>query len=164
MEKNIQKELMEQYIENGKKYIIPEKIDNWISYVNSTKGNMESLHTIAYALELIGLLDYGFDIKDVIKNFNSITCPVSLITIRSLVANFSLRGPEFFEKTATEPISEENQEYLERLKQQNTKLTFIKAMKDAGYNVQEVENGPIVVSANYYDELNKNSLKLKKDE
>ena len=82
----------------------------------------------------------------IIKSFLQKECPVRPITVRSLVANYSIRGPEFFEKTANGPIPEGNIEYLEKLKRENTRILFIHSMRDAGHDVKEIPNGPIVVS------------------
>lgn len=150
MKNKMQEIIMEKYIEEGKKIILPEKINNWINYIKSTDGKMESLHNIAFAIEIIQMLDYGANMETVIDIFNNIQCPVSLIAIRSLVANYSLRGPEFFEKTASGPLPQGNLEYLEELKRENARLLFIHSMRDSGYTVEEIPNGPIMVNAEDY--------------
>ena len=70
-------------------------------------------------------------------------CPLRAIAIRSLVANYSIRGPEFFEKTAKEPIPEGNIVYLEKLKEENAKLL-------TGYvnNFKNIDN-----TMNFVDDL-----------
>ncbi len=155
--------LMQQLIDEGKKVIFPEKIDNWISYINSTKGNMESLHEVSIALTIIGLLNYGADMDSVISLLNNKECPIRVSVVRAIVANYCIRGPEFFEKTATEPLPEGNITFLENLKRQNTRLSFIHSMRDAGYEVEELENGPILVKTSG---LSDEDVKLnrKKDE
>ena len=169
-EKN--KQLMEQLIEEGKKFIVPEKIENWTKYVNSTKGKIDSLHNISVALGIIALLDNGADMDFIIESFQSKECPIHVTTVRALVANYSLKGPEFFEKTAEGPIPIGNFRYLEKLKKENTKLLFIHNMKDAGYEVEAIPNGPILVTTPEYscevtlltaEESEKMSLELKKD-
>ncbi len=139
--------LIEGYIEEGKKVILPEKIDKWTHYVKYTHGNLQSLHEIAFALSIIKSLDYGEPMETAINILNNITCPVETNVIRSIVANYSIRGPEFFEKTAVEPIPEGNIEYLEKLKRENTKLMFIHIMRNDGYDVEQLPNGHIMVNA-----------------
>lgn len=145
--------LVNLYIEEGKKVILPEKHANWTSYVNSTKGNIDSLHEVAIAINIIGMLNIGAEMADIIEIFNKKECNFRRSIVRSLVANYSIRGPEFFERTAQGVIPEGNVRYLENLKRENARLLFIHAMKDEGYNVEEVPNGPIVVEVKEYTRL-----------
>ena len=134
-------------IEAGEKVIVPERKENWISYVNSTKGNIDSLRKITVALGIIMVLDEGVDMDYVVDSFKNNGCPMDDITVRSLVANYSLRGPEFFEKTATEPIPIGNIDHLEKLKIENEKIKYIHKLKKDGYKVEYIPDGPIKVFA-----------------
>ena len=167
MENNSER-LINAYIEEGKKLILPEKHEKWTSYVRSTKGNLDSLHEVAIALNIIGMLNVGSEMDTIIEIFNQTECPVRTTSIRSLVANYSIRGPEFFEKTANGPIPEGNIEYLENLKRENTRLLFIHTMQNEGYNVKAIPNGPIVISTETMDlellQEEANRLIRKKDE
>ncbi len=161
---NNKESLKNSYIEEGKKLILPEKHENWTNYVNSTKGNLESLHEVAIALNIIGMLNVGAEMATIIDIFNKKECPFRRSVVRSLVANYSIRGPEFFEKTADGPIPEGNIKYLERLKRENTRILFIHSMRDAGYMVNVIPDGPIVVSAEEYSIDDEFKLTRNKDE
>ena len=162
MEEKKDKQLMEQLIEEGKRFIIPEKIEHWTNYVNSTKGKIESLHNVSVALGIIASLDNGADMDFIIESFQGKECPVDVTAVRSLVANYSIRGPEFFEKTALGPIPTGNIQYLEKLKRENARLLFVHTMRDAGYDVTHSDNGPILVNCDF-DPLFKDNPILKRE-
>ena len=164
METNNKKELMETYIEEGKKLILPEKYENWTNYVNSTNGNLDSLHEVAIAISIIGMLNVGADMPTIIEIFNQKECPFRKSVVRSIVANYAIRGPEFFEKTAEGPIPEGNAKYLEKIKMENTRLLFIHAMRDSGYSVSIIPNGPIVVTTSDFENEDDMKLNRTKDE
>ena len=164
MENNIGKELTETYIEEGKKLILPEKHENWTNYVNSTNGNLESLHEVAIAINIIGMLNVGADMPTIIRIFSEKECPFRRSVVRSLVANYAIRGPEFFEKTAEGPIPEGNVKYLEKIKRENARLLFIHSMRDSGYSVSIIPDGPIVVTTNDFDCEDDMKLNRTKDE
>ena len=80
------------------------------------------------------------------------------------MANYAIRGPEFFEKTAEGPIPEGNAKYLEKIKRENTRLLFIHAMRDSGYSVSIIPNGPIVVTTSDFENEDDMKLNRTKDE
>ena len=157
-----EKDLIELLIEAGNKIIVPERRDNWSSYVNSTKGNIDSLHNVTLALGFIMALDNGADMDYAVKAFSEKECPMDDTTVRSLVANYSLRGPEFFEKTATEPIPSGNINHLEKLKLENERIILATKLKKDGYDVTYTLDGPIIATKE--DKEYNITLTRKKDE
>ena len=132
MEKDKTEELVQHYIKKGNTIILPEKQEKWATYINNVRDNMVNLHEVAIAIEVIGMIEYGIDMNFVIRYFDKIECPVNKANIRSLVANYAIRGPEFFEKTSPEPLTEEAIIKLEQIKQLNARLIFEHRVKGEG--------------------------------
>lgn len=91
--------LVEEWIEQGKKLIFPEKYDDWENYVRRVCNDKYFGLEVAGVLRIMMELETGAPIPSVLENISkdSIACEYKRSNLRNRVFEFSKRGPEFLE-------------------------------------------------------------------
>ena len=129
------------WIRRGQKFIYTERGEEWERYVKTRAKGIYNGMDLDAVLELMEGLENGESIEKVKEIFyNQNHSGSSEELVRNAIFKFSKRGPEFYESTATEKISEGDQEVIENKKRENAELenlhkTDISAKRnEVGYN------------------------------
>lgn len=86
----------EGWFEEGKKYIYPQKTENWQECVYYRASDIYHGWDVENALQIIKALDEGKEMKDVEKLIDEGHSGASFGMLCRIVLHFSKRGPEFF--------------------------------------------------------------------
>lgn len=112
----------QKIIEEGKKIICQEKQELWESQILACQNDMT--RSFGYlALEYIAMLDSRTNFSKVqekfdAQNFSGLQASV----VRNFIFLFADRGPEYWESTATEELTPEEREILEKQKEENYQM------------------------------------------
>lgn len=104
------------WIEQGKKLIYPEKLDQWKQCVCSRAADLYHGSELVNALEIMEALDAGKDIKEVNKLVDEGHSGASFGMLCKIVVNFSKRGPEFVRNNE---YAKEWEEYAAKIEKEN---------------------------------------------
>lgn len=140
--KNREKEVEERkkakilyLIEKGEALIFPERYDEWEKYI-AMRARTNDLYCgmeLGDALEIMTALENGATMEEAIQMFNRQGhSGVTASIVRDILFTFSSKGPEFWEATAYEEISEEDKKVLEAKKQENIQLSQANQPKSDG--------------------------------
>ena len=111
------------WIRRGQKFIYTERGEEWERYVKTRAKGIYNGMDLDAVLELMEGLENGEPIEKVKETFyNQNHSGSSEVLVRNAIFKFSKRGPEFYESTATEKISEGDQEVIENKKRENAEL------------------------------------------
>ena len=111
------------WLEKGSSLIYPERLEDWKEYVElSAKEGMYHGMDIDSTIELLEMLENGTldDAKALIESQGHSGWSYGMV--RRNVLEFSKKGPEFWEHTATEELTEETKKILEDRKRENAEL------------------------------------------
>ncbi|MBO5884985.1 MAG: hypothetical protein J6Q51_04235, partial [Clostridia bacterium] len=110
-----------KYNQEGVKYIYPQMKDRWEYAVSMRMSDVYKGLDLNDALELMKMLDEGKPITEVMTAYNNLnTSGAAHTIIKSLVVDFSKRGPEFGRATELN-ITPEREEYY-RAKEERNRL------------------------------------------
>lgn len=108
-----------KYNEEGKKYVYPQMKDRWEYAVSMRMSDIYKGLDLEKALQLMKMLDEGKPITEVMTAYNNQnTSGNSRSIIKSLVVDFSKRGPEFGRATELN-ITPEKEEYYRAKEERN---------------------------------------------
>ena len=111
------------YIEEGKKIIYPERLEDWTKEIKSSIEGIYQGAPLIEALDLMKQLDKGESlekVKETLDNKN-VGGNAYEIVIR-IVLNFSKRGPEFYEKATDNKLTGEIKQMVDDVKKENAEL------------------------------------------
>ena len=116
-------EKLPTWIEEGKKYIHPEKISNWEKTCNALVDDDYDGLEIEKALEIMKMLDDGKVFKEIKHKVgkdghSGITYSVTM----SIVLLYANRGPSLYKFMNRRYIREEEKKYIKKLEEFNRKL------------------------------------------
>ena len=111
------------WIEKGKSFIYPERMEKWEECVKARAGDLYHGMDLDSALALMEKLDSGATMEEVKEMFDEQGhSGASAGMVRSILFHFSKRGPEFYESTAWGELSEEDKKVIEDKKRENAEL------------------------------------------
>lgn len=112
------------WIEEGNKLIFPERQAKWVDCVNARVKDIYHGVELYNVLEIMNALENGSSMDEVKQIFEEQGHSyMSASLVRYLVFEFSSKGPEFWEATATDFISYEGEKMLEEKKLENIQLS-----------------------------------------
>ena len=112
----------EKWKKIGCKYIFPERVEEWEKCVDITVGGVYGGTDLEKAITAMEMLESGTSFENVcnyIKGINTSGNSASLI--KTLILNFSKKGPDFFEhiEGGIDNIDENTRRMIERIRNQN---------------------------------------------
>ena len=111
------------WIEKGKALIYPERTKEWEKCVKVRAGSIYNGHDLDCALILMEKLESGVLIEKVKTMLaEQGLSGGSAAMVRNIILHFSKRGPEFYESTAREELSEAEKRVIEDKKRENAEL------------------------------------------
>lgn len=117
--KKVAIEKIPSWIEQGKKYIYPQKLNEWERCVNARANDLYHGYELDSALEVMEALSKGMSFEEanqIIENQGHSGMSHSIV-MRILI-NFCKNGPEFYEAIETD-ISEKNKQFINEQKKLN---------------------------------------------
>ena len=124
------------WIEKGKAYIYPERMEEWKECVEARAGDLYHGIDIDSALALMEKLESGASMEEVKEMFEEQNhSGAGEGMVRRLMFHFAKRGPEFYESTAWRELSEEDKKVIEDKKRENAVLEEIHSPKEEGKDV-----------------------------
>lgn len=116
------------WIEKGSEYIYPEKTDEWRECVESRANDLYNGSELQSALKIMEMLENGESLESAwIVCARDNTSAITVELTRDIVLNFSKQGPDFYEYTAFGKIEPEEQEMVQRIREENEKYERIHA-------------------------------------
>lgn len=118
------------WIEEGKKYIYPQRYKKWAECVELRAEDIYNGKDINCALAIMELLDKGVSFQDayeVVKEQNHTGTSYSIVM--SVITNFSKKGPEFYRFADKEPTPA-TERFLEKIVKENEQ--FAKELESSG--------------------------------
>ena len=109
------------WIEKGQQLVFPNRFDKWVKHVQMSATSIYYGKDIEDALEIMEALDKDIPM-DKIKELFEKQDQASRNYIRQTVFEFSEKGPEFYEETATEEFTDEEKLIIESKKRENIRL------------------------------------------
>ena len=165
------------WIERGKDFIFPERLEEWKSCVEARANGMYNGRDLDIALEIIEKLNNNFTLYEAKELLESNSQSAGSYTMVSqIVFAFSKQGPEFLEYIMNNNISPETKKAIETKRRENIKLSQI-SNKDLAEepNLEEIqkndekqentiEHKPEAENINNEQEMLKNNyLQIRKD-
>lgn len=124
------------WIEQGEKFIYPERIGKWINCVEDRAGDFYHGMDLDSALALMEKLESGATMEEVKEMFDEQGhSGHSAGMVRWILLNFAKRGPEFYESTAWGELSDEDKKSVEDKKKENELLESRHDSKDIKSNL-----------------------------
>lgn len=119
-----------EYIKRGSNIIFEERLEDWKRCVIVRSNDLYSGVDLNCALNIMEALESETPMDEVVNIFdNQNHSAVSATIARSILFSFSSKGPEFYEATACEEISDENRKIIDAKKEENLKLAQVKTLK-----------------------------------
>ena len=116
------------YIEEGKKYIYPERLENWKECVCNRVSDIYHGSDLMNALEVMKALDEGKSLKEVGKIIDNWHSGASFGMLCNVVVHFSKRGPEFYReyydsyKLAKGEEKQKHEDFLKKIEKENAEF------------------------------------------
>lgn len=111
------------WIEEGKKYIYPERYDDWEECVlNCAKGTYQG-YDLNLAITIMEMLNNGASLEDAFEYYklkDEEGEPV--LMARLIIYNFAKQGPDFYEISTIHPLKPEEIANIEEKRQENSRF------------------------------------------
>lgn len=125
----------EKWRKIGCKYIFPERVEEWKKCVDITVDGVYGGTDLEKAITAMEMLESGTSFENVcnyIKGINTSGNSASLI--KTLILNFSKKGPDFFEyiEGGIENIDENTIRMIERIRKQNREYQINEVLSEKG--------------------------------
>ena len=117
--KKVAIEKIPSWIEQGKKYIYPQKLNEWKRCVKARANDLYHGYELDSALEVMEALSNGMSFEEanqIIENQGHSGMSHSIVM--GILINFCKNGPEFYESTEAN-ISAETKQYINKQKKLN---------------------------------------------
>lgn len=122
-EKAEAKDKIPDWIEKGKEFIYPERMEKWINCVEARSRDLYHGMELDSALALMKKLESGATMKEAKEMFNEQGhSEAGAGMVRRILFHFAKRGPEFYESTALRELSEEDKKLIQDKKRENAEL------------------------------------------
>lgn len=135
-------EKIEKWIEEGKKYIYPQRLDEWKKCVEIRANDLYEGDELQNALDIMKVLEEGGSLQeahDVLYNFGH--SGTSYFMTISILLSFAKKGPEFVQNEEPD-YYKRNIEYIQKILSQNAK--YEKDAKNSSENPQEKSKEDLV--------------------
>lgn len=131
-------EKLPSWIEEGKKYIHPEKFINWEkTCVASANGDYHGLE-VEKALEIMQMLEDGKSFKEIKeKVLNDGHSGMTYSKTMNIILLYANRGPALFKFMNRRYINNEEKKYINKIKEFNKKLNMGYKFEDAMESLKE---------------------------
>ena len=121
-----------QWKERGHKLVYPEQEKEWDRCVDIRVSDLYNANELEYALQVMEALDAGKSVEEAIEIAEKYDYSgASWGVMKSVVTNFSKRGPEFYRATLKQLDGRENH-YIENLVERNKLL-------EQGYSLADIQ-------------------------
>ena len=146
-------EKLPNWIEEGKKYIHPEKFINWEkTCVASANGDYYGLE-VEKALEIMQMIEDGKLFKEIKeKVLNDGHSGMTYSKTMNIILLYANRGPALFNFMNRRYINNEEKKYINKMKEFNKKLNMGYKFKDAMESLKEHKIMDISISLNLFDD------------
>lgn len=120
MTSNDIKNKIEELIEDSKKYVYPEKMEQWKNCLVDMMENRYSAGVVTDIMEMLPVIESSDNLdaaKELLAAQNHSGMTETML--RNAVLNFSKKGPEFYEYTASEELTLQEVEIVEIIRKEN---------------------------------------------
>lgn len=126
------------WIEQGEKFIYPERMEKWKQCVEARASDLYHGMDLDSALGLMEKLESGAtieEVKEILEQQGHSGASEGMV--RNIVFHFSKRGPEFYEGTSSKDLSDRDKKVIEDKKKENTVLDKLHNSKNITSNLLE---------------------------
>ena len=126
------------WIEQGEKFIYPERMEKWKQCVEDRASDLYDGIDLDSALGLMEKLESGAtieEVKEILEQQGHSGASAGIV--RNIIFHFSKRGPEFYEGTASKDLSDRDKKVIEDKKKENTVLDKLHNSKNITSNLLE---------------------------